>query len=113
MRKALFVVVLTLALVSCGDQGPYIELPPPPYDKGQVTAMTWYVSNPNGICETFFGDLPGSRQFRGCYVPAADMIVMPETCDPITGPVGDTCERLYVHELGHARGWRHEALLRE
>lgn len=112
MRKALAILALTFTLVSCDQRVHTVELPPAPYDKGPTTAYVWYVGNPDTICETFLGDPGTNRSFRGCYLPMADMIVMPSSCDP-EQVIGQSCKDLLEHEKGHARGWRHAPKLGE
>lgn len=88
-------------------EGP-ASLPPPPYDKGPVTATIHFAKNANQACAKANGILPPPNYYIACYSPTQDKIILPYYCDPVLYKMSSFCVTLLRHELGHARGGMHK-----
>jgi len=81
-----------------------VEKPPEQYMSGPVDGVveehTW--EDISRICTEEFGK-PERGFFQGCYIPQSKRIIVPiQNGDRVRAA-------LLIHEVSHARGWRHES----
>lgn len=101
------VATLVASLVSGVAHAADAEAPPPECRTGVVSSTRLFVSDPNTACLSLLGRPTGERHYQGCYVPFANLAILPRDCDESHGRIGSSCRVLVDHEDCHAQGYVH------
>lgn len=108
-RRLACAAALVASLVAGAAAAHDAEAPPAECLTGTATAVRIFANNPDRTCYAMLGGLEAGRRFQGCYVPAANVVVLPRDCDESKGRVGSSCRVLVAHEDCHAKGYVHYA----